>query len=178
MTEAATDPSQAAHGPGLADRLTARLLQTRWLMRMPIPLYRAGLGWIFGERLVMIEHVGRVSGEPRFVVVEVVERAPNVLRVASGFGTRSQWYRNLRAHGVAYLSTGRARRVRAAVRLLDRTESDAVLERYAVAHPDAWKHLSSAVEYAAGGDAFVPVVEFTPPEPAARPASGAVPDTA
>ncbi|WP_109211033.1 MULTISPECIES: nitroreductase family deazaflavin-dependent oxidoreductase [Microbacterium] len=163
MTEALTDPSQAAHGPGFADRLTARLLQTRWLMRMPIPLYRAGLGWLLGERLVMIEHVGRVSGEPRYVVVEVVERERNVLRVASGFGTRSQWYRNLRAHPIAHLSTGRARRVRAAARLLDRAESEAVLDRYAVVHPDAWKHLSSAMEYAAGGDVYVPVVEFTPP---------------
>ena len=87
------------------DRLAARLLETRWLMRLPIPLYRVGLGWLFGERLVMIEHLGRVSHEPRYVVVEVVERGRNVVRVASGFGTRAQWYRNLRANGVAYLST-------------------------------------------------------------------------
>ena len=150
--------------PGLLDRLAARLLKTTWLMRMPIPLYRAGLGWMLGPRLVMIEHLGRVSHEPRYVVVEVVERERNVLRVASGFGDRSQWYRNLRANGVAYLSTGRARRVRSAVRLLDRTESNAVLSRYAVAHPDAWRHLSSAIDFdAGGGDAHIPIVEFTPP---------------
>lgn len=147
----------------LADRIAARLLRTRWLMRMPIPLYRAGLGWIFGERLVMIEHLGRVSHERRFVVVEVVERERNVLRVASGFGTHSQWYRNLRANGVAYLSTGRARRVRAAVRLLGPERSAALLQEYAAAHPDAWQHLSAAMDYAAGGDAHIPIVEFTPP---------------
>lgn len=146
----------------LADRLVARLLATPWLMRMPIPLYRAGLGWIFGERLVMIEHRGRVSGEPRYVVVEVVERERNVIRVASGFGARSQWYRNLRANGVAYLSTGRARRVRARVRLLDAEESSQCLRRYAAEHPVAWQHLSSAMAYAAG-DAEIPIVEFTPP---------------
>ena len=148
---------------GFVDRLAARLLKTTWLMRMPIPMYRAGFGWLFGQRLVMIEHLGRVSHEARYVVVEVVERERNAIRVASGFGDRSQWYRNLRANGVAYLSTGRARRVRTAVRLLDRTESNAVLSRYAVAHPDAWRHLSSAMDVAAGGAAHIPIVEFTPP---------------
>jgi deazaflavin-dependent oxidoreductase (nitroreductase family) len=181
MTEAVTDPSRGGvgrshetriveprtHGhpartTALA-RLTAHLLETRWLMRMPIPLYRAGLGWIFGGRLVMIEHLGRVSHRPRYAVVEVVERERNAIRVASGFGTSSQWYRNLRANRVAYLSTGRARRVPAAVRLLGSEESAAVLARYAVAHPEAYATLSGAMDYVAGGEAFIPVVEFTPP---------------
>lgn len=147
----------------VADRVVARLLATPWLMRMPIPLYRAGLGWIFGKRLVMIEHLGRVSHEPRYVVVEVVEREHNVIRVASGFGAKSQWYRNLRANGVAYLSTGNVRRARAAVRLLDAEASARLLRGYAAVHPAAWRHLSSAMDYAAGGDAFIPIVEFTPP---------------
>ena len=147
-------------------RLTARLLETRWLMRMPIPLYRAGLGWIFGARLVMIEHLGRVSRRPRYAVVEVVERERNAIRVASGFGTSSQWYRNLRANPAAYLSTGRARRVEAAVRLLGAEESAAVLARYAAAHPQAYETLSGAMDYAAGGEVFIPVVEFTPPSAA------------
>jgi deazaflavin-dependent oxidoreductase (nitroreductase family) len=164
MTEALTDPTQATRGPGFLDRLAARALKVRRLMRTPIPLYRAGLGWMLGPRLVMIEHFGRVSHERRFVVVEVVERERNVVRVASGFGEKAQWYRNLRANGVAYLSTGGARRVRAAVRLLGREESAAVLRRYAVAHPEAWHHLRSAMEIAAGGDAHIPIVEFTPPK--------------
>ncbi|HWL76651.1 nitroreductase family deazaflavin-dependent oxidoreductase [Microbacterium sp.] len=146
------------------DRLVARVLQTPWLTRLPIPLYRAGFGWIFGERLVMIEHLGRMSHEPRYVVVEVVEREPNAVRVASGLGERAQWYRNLRANGVAYLSIGRARRVPASVRMLDADESRRVLERYARRHPRAWRHLSAAMDYAAGGEARMPLVEFGPPE--------------
>jgi deazaflavin-dependent oxidoreductase (nitroreductase family) len=163
MTESLTDPRQSPSGTSLVDRLAARLLGTPWLMRMPIPLYRAGFGWIFGERLVMIEHRGRVSHERRFVVVEVVDRGHNVIRVASGFGTKSQWYRNLRANGVAYLSTGSVRRARAAVRLLDADESARRLREYAAEYPEAWKHLSAAMNYAAGGDAYIPIVEFTPP---------------
>jgi len=166
MTEAATDPRRvtpSAPRPGLVDRLIESTLRTRWIVCAPIALYRAGLGWMFGERLVMIEHLGRVSHDRRFVVVEVVDRERNVLRVASGFGTRAQWYRNLRANGVAYLSTGGARHVRAAVRLLDRDESEARLAVYAARHPRAWRHLKAAMDDAADGDAYIPLVEFTPP---------------
>ncbi|WP_417561658.1 nitroreductase family deazaflavin-dependent oxidoreductase [Microbacterium sp.] len=148
---------------GLLDRAIAALLSTPWLVRAPIAVYRAGAGWIFGQRLVMIEHLGRTSHKPRFVVVEVAERSRDRLVVASGFGTKAQWYRNLRANGVAYLSTGRARRVPAHVRLLSREESAAGLQRYAAAHPVGWKRLKGAMDYAAGGDAYIPLVEFTPP---------------
>ncbi len=147
-------------------KLFARLLKTRWFVRAPIPLYKAGLGWLMGDRFVMIEHLGRSSGEPRFVVVEVIERDTNVIRVASGFGPKAQWYRNLTANGVAYLSTGRARRVPAHVSLLSPEDGDAVLERYAAAHPEAWEQLSAAMRELAGGkDPVIPVVEFTPPAP-------------
>lgn len=148
---------------GLIDRAMARLLRVRWLMRMPIPLYRASLGWLFGHRLVMIEHLGRKSGERRFVVVEVIGFEPNVVRVASGFGRSSQWYRNIEANGVAYISVGRFRRVRARARLLDRVQSAAALAEYARDHPVAWRHLHGAMDFAQGGDADIPVVEFVPP---------------
>ncbi|GAA3632279.1 hypothetical protein GCM10022200_13960 [Microbacterium awajiense] len=147
----------------LADRLMAKALETPWLMRLPIPMYRAGLGWMLGSRFVMIEHLGRTSGERRFAVVEVMGRGPNFIRVASGLGTKSQWYRNLRANGVAYLSTGHARRARASVRILPTDEAAQALEHYAAEYPDAWRHLKSAMDYAAGGDAVIPVIEFGPP---------------
>ncbi|GAA5205415.1 nitroreductase family deazaflavin-dependent oxidoreductase [Microbacterium kyungheense] len=175
MTESATDPRRVsptsrrpARPTALIDRLIEAVLRTRWVVRAPIPLYRAGLGWIFGDRLVMIEHLGRVSHDRRFVVVEVVDREPNAIRVASGFGTRAQWYRNLQANGVAYLSTGGARHVRAAVRLLDRDESEARLAAYAARHPRAWRHLKAAMDDAAGGDAYIPIVEFVPPPRSGR----------
>ena len=44
----------------------------------------------------MLEHVGRKSGQKRYVVVEIVDH-PSADRyvVVSGFGDRSEWYRNL-----------------------------------------------------------------------------------
>ena len=149
--------------PGLLDRVTARLLRVRWLMRMPIPLYRASLGWLFGSRLVMIEHRGRKTGERRFVVVEVIGFERNAVRVASGFGRGSQWYRNIEANGVAFISVGRFRRVRARARLLDAGQSAAALAGYARRHPSAWRHLHAAMDVAQGGEADIPVIEFGPP---------------
>lgn len=148
---------------GVLDRVAAGMLSTPWLVRLPIALFRVGLGWMLGGRLMMIEHRGRVSGERRYGVVEIVERRPNLIRAASGFGAKAQWYRNLRANGVAYLSTGRARRVPAAVRMLDAAESASSLEVYAAEHPAAWEHLSAAMDYAADGTAEILLVEFTPP---------------
>lgn len=132
-------------------------------MRLPIPIYRASLGWMFGTRLVMIEHRGRVSGERRFVVVEVIGHGRNVVRVASGFGHRAQWYRNIEANGVAYISTGRFRRVRSHARLLGPEDSAARLADYAQEHPTAWRHLHAAMDVVQGGDAVIPVIEFVPP---------------
>ncbi|GAA1862338.1 nitroreductase family deazaflavin-dependent oxidoreductase [Microbacterium koreense] len=145
----------------MTGRAMADLLRAKWLMRVPITLYRWGLGSLLGTRFVLIEHVGRVSGQRREVVVEVIERGPDTLYVASGWGTRSQWYRNLKANGIARLSTGRARHVPAQVTLLSADDGDAVLARYAQQHPRAWKTLSAAMERL--GTTRIPVICFTPP---------------
>src|SRR4051794_19376116 len=75
--------------------IAARALRTRWLVRLPIWLYRARLGFLFGRRLLMLEHVGRTSGQPRYVVLEVVDHSPGEYTVCAGFGERTQWLRNL-----------------------------------------------------------------------------------
>jgi hypothetical protein len=71
-------------------KLAARLLRTRWLVRAPIWIFRAGLGGVFGQRLLMLEHVGRKSRQPRYVVLEVVDRTETGYVLAAGFGERTQ----------------------------------------------------------------------------------------
>ncbi|MDX3532403.1 nitroreductase family deazaflavin-dependent oxidoreductase [Streptomyces sp. ID05-39B] len=76
-------------------------LPTGWrrlAMRLPILLFRAGLGPLFGRRLLLLHHTGRVSGLDRRVVLEVVSHDPvgASWTVASGFGQRADWYQNLR----------------------------------------------------------------------------------
>lgn len=79
----------------------------RILARAPIPLYRAGFGFLLGRRLTMLEHRGRISGLPRYVVLEVLERDDDGLVVVSGYGDRAQWYRNVLAHPGGACGCGR-----------------------------------------------------------------------
>ena len=66
--------------------------------RLPVYMYRFRLGWLFGNRFVLINHVGRKTGLPRQAVVEVVEHDKKTggVIVVAGYGERTQWYQNLR----------------------------------------------------------------------------------
>ena len=46
----------------------------RWVLHVPAHLYRYHLGFLLGERLVLITHEGRMSGRRYQTPVEVVER--------------------------------------------------------------------------------------------------------
>lgn len=144
-------------------RIGARALRTRSLVRAPIWLYRHRLGRLMGQRVLMLEHRGRTSGRPRYVCLEVVERSsPTTITVASGFGTRAQWYRNLVAEPRCRVSVGGWSSVPAVARMLGPEESQAALRRYQAAHPAAWRHLQGILEHAAGGDMeTLPMVELT-----------------
>lgn len=138
----------------------ARALRTRWLVRAPIHAYRAGLGFLFGQRLLMLEHRGRKSGRMRQVVLEVVAH-PSEDRyvVVAGFGERAQWLRNVRADSQVRVSVGRRRGNPAVATELDRVEADAFLADYAQEHPDAWDRLRETMEQGLGTDiATLPVV--------------------
>ncbi len=88
----------------------------RFLLRLPILLYRWHLGWLLGSRFVMIDHVGRKSGKHYQTVVEVVEhdRASDTYTVASGWGDKASWFQNLMAQPQTTIhSGGRTLHVRA-----------------------------------------------------------------
>jgi deazaflavin-dependent oxidoreductase (nitroreductase family) len=139
---------------GVRDALArggARLLRVRWVVRTPIWLYRARLGFLFGHRLLMLEHVGRTSGLRRYVVLEVVDRpAPDRYVVVSGFGAQAQWLRNVLAHPQVRVSVGFRGSVSATARVLDADEAAAGLRRYAAAHPRAWAGLRPVLEQTLG----------------------------
>lgn len=80
----------------------------RMLFRLPLGLYRLGLGWMFGHRLLVLHHVGRVSGRPRRVLLEVVARdRDGSYIVASGWGPDAAWYRNVRQAPEVTVQVGR-----------------------------------------------------------------------
>ncbi|WP_165700084.1 nitroreductase family deazaflavin-dependent oxidoreductase [Ornithinimicrobium ciconiae] len=149
----------------MRERVTAwgaKLLQSRAFVRAPIPLFRAGLGFLLGGRLLMLEHVGRTTGQARYVVLEVVrDEAPDAVVVASGFGRTSQWLRNVIAEPRCHVSIGRARRRPATATVLGVEEGETVLADYRQAHPKSWEHLSAIMVEATGeSDPQIPLVRL------------------
>lgn len=155
--------SRSRHYAGRMKVDAASLLQNRQFVRAPIPLFRAGLGFLFTRRLLMLEHVGRTSGAARYVVLEVVERESSTsFVVASGFGRHSQWYRNLLAEPHCHVSTGLVRRRPAVATVLSAAEGDAILARYQQQHPGAWEKLAAIIVKATGDpDPDIPLVRLS-----------------
>ena len=137
--------------PDLIARIADRFFQTRWLVRMPIALYRAGFGFLFGKRLLMLEHTGRTSGARRLVVLEVLGRpAPGEYVIISGFAGKSQWYRNITANPRVRVSTGFRRNMAALAEPMPRAESAAVLRSFIEHHPRDWKKMQPVFEHVCG----------------------------
>jgi deazaflavin-dependent oxidoreductase (nitroreductase family) len=133
--------------------LAARLLRVRWLVRAPIWLFRARLGFLTASRLLMLEHTGRRTGARHYVVLEVVSRpGPGQYVVASGFGQRAQWFRNIRANPSVRVFVG-ARGPRPAIaHILESDDARAALQQYARNHPRAWRNLRPVAESTLGAE--------------------------
>ncbi|ALG85333.1 nitroreductase family deazaflavin-dependent oxidoreductase [Gordonia phthalatica] len=140
----------------------AKALRTRWFVRSPIPLFKAGLGFLFGRRLLLLQHTGRKSGEPRYVALEKVDRpAKDRIIIASGFGEKAQWYRNLQTDPNCRVWIGFDRARPATARTLSREESAEVLLRYRHDHPKAYAQLAGVIEESTGlGIDDIPYVEL------------------
>lgn len=137
--------------PNVFTKVGARALRTRRLVRAPIWLYRCGLGFLFGTRLLMLRHTGRRTGTPRYVILEVVDRpAPGQFVIVSGFGTTSQWYRNVLTDPRVRLSTGFKRNITATATPMTDEGSARALAHYAHDHPKAWDKLRATIEHATG----------------------------
>jgi deazaflavin-dependent oxidoreductase (nitroreductase family) len=127
--------------------IASRLLHTRWFVRAPITLYRAGLGCVLGDRMLLLTHRGRSSGEARHAVLEVSDRpAPDHIVVVSGLGPRSQWYRNVLAEPRVLVTMGRRQDARALASVRAPDAAAAMLREYAQAHPTSWETLRPVVE--------------------------------
>ncbi|MCT7365015.1 nitroreductase family deazaflavin-dependent oxidoreductase [Mycolicibacterium llatzerense] len=107
----------------------------RFLYRLPIYAYRAHLGWVFGERILLLHHIGRVSGQPRQAVLEVADhdRANDSFVVASGWGPTAAWYQNVLHTPNVTIDVGRRTLPVTAV-ALDADEGADIFARYAMRH--------------------------------------------
>ena len=77
------------------------------IFKLPLMLYRAGLGWIFGHRFMLLTHIGRRSGKVRRTVLAVLEFDPDTREVkAMSAWSASDWYLNLQAHPAVQVEMG------------------------------------------------------------------------
>ena len=138
------------------------------ILHSPVWLFRARLGFVFGKRFVMLEHIGRRSGKLRQTPLEVVVRKGDSFTVCSGTGQKADWYRNLRSGPAAALWFG-SRRYAVSQRFLGDTEAAETFESYETAHPKAAERLTSLMGVSHDGSdksriemaARIPMVEFT-----------------
>ncbi|MER7078250.1 deazaflavin-dependent oxidoreductase, nitroreductase family [Saccharopolyspora kobensis] len=133
----------------VTDRKPRGLL--RVLLRAPIYLYRAGLGFLAGHRFVYLAHRGRRTGARREVVVEVVRYDPDIpeVVVVAAWGRNPDWYRNIQAAPAIEVRLSRHRWPRPEHRYLDAAEVRRVLLAYSRAHPSAWKRLAPLLGFPA-----------------------------
>lgn len=144
----------------------ACLLRNRRLVRAPIWLYRMRAGALLGPRVMMLEHIGRTTGARRYVVLEVVGRPdPDTVVVASGFGEKAQWFRNIVANPHVRVWLGGHRPVAAEAHVLDQRAVDRVLADYRARHRKTWDQFKLVLEQTLGRpitdtDAPLPMVEL------------------
>jgi deazaflavin-dependent oxidoreductase (nitroreductase family) len=113
---------------------------TRFLFRIPISLYRFRLGWLFGSRLLLLNHIGRISGKPRHTVLEVAEHDADGYVVASGWGPTAAWYRNILHTPDVTIQVG-TRTIPVTAIPLDKEQGAQVFVRYGSRHRGAAKYV-------------------------------------
>jgi deazaflavin-dependent oxidoreductase (nitroreductase family) len=143
----------------------------RLAWRAPIWFYRLGLGGLLGGRFVLLNHIGRKSGQPRQAVVEVVkhDQDTGAYVVASGFGEKSDWYQNVMAHPDITIQVGR-RRLAAHAERLPLPQAIAVMLDYNRRYPATLRTLAGILGYRTDGSeadvrflaGLIPIVAFMP----------------
>ena len=124
----------------------------RLLFRAPIWLYKLHLGWLLGNRMLKLTHQGRVSGEPREVVLEVVRYDPasDSFTVAAAWGEKSDWVKNIRVNPSVRVQAGHREMNMQAAQLTPEQGEQAILE-YAQKHPTAMNNIASYMGYQLDG---------------------------
>lgn len=124
----------------------------RRALRLPLLAYRIGLGSIFGKRLLLLHHTGRVSGRDRTTVLEVVsfDAVEASWTVASGFGPKTDWYQNLRAQPQTLIRFGN-RPHPVTARFLTPDDGAGIMSDYARRHPRTARRLCAFMGLPVGG---------------------------
>ncbi len=145
---------------------------SRIFFRSPILFYRLKLGWLFGKRILLLEHRGRKSGITRKAVIEVVDHDVQIgsYIVAAAWGNQADWYKNIKAQPNVTVEVG-TKRFAAFAKILSADEAAQHLNIYATKHPFAFRQLGSILFNLKSRDPeqiinsmteAIPFVEFIP----------------
>jgi deazaflavin-dependent oxidoreductase (nitroreductase family) len=106
------------------------------VFRIPLVLYRHGLGRLLGTTFMLLVHAGRKSGQPHPMTAMVMRWNPATREVVifSGWGPGSDWVRNLRARPALRVEVGRECYT-PQHRFLSEDESVAVARDFVLRHP-------------------------------------------
>lgn len=143
----------------------------RLLLRAPTVLYRWGFGGLLGRTHLLLRHRGRRTGAVRTTVLEVMtfDHSSGQRVVASYWGERSDWWRNVQAGGALEIVTPGGRFV-PSVRVLDLDERVGALRKYRTERP-LWSRVAArtfslpeGLEPSALADAAqqLPMIAFAP----------------
>ncbi len=110
----------------------------RWFLQLPKWIFRARLGFIFGSRFLLLEHVGRKSGKIYQTPLEVASRVRDndEYIVTSGTGVKADWYQNIRANPAVAIWLG-SHRYPVTQRFLPTAEAVERMKAYEREHPKA-----------------------------------------
>ena len=134
------DGAVQRYGRRVATSLLGR--GVRYLARAPISLYRAGYGFLLGHRVLMLEHIGRKTGLPRYVVLEVVRHpAEDTFVIAAGMGPKADWYRNIERQQNVRVWVGRRNASVAVAQPVEQAEARRHFEAYRAERPWTWRLL-------------------------------------
>lgn len=125
---------------------------TLLLLRLPIWLYHAHLGWLLGDRFLQLTHIGRKSGLPHQTIVEVLQydKASNMYSVLAAWGEKSDWVRNVEKTPEVVIDV-RRQRLHAHAVFLSPEEAERKVLDYAQRHPIAMRVLPRLLGYRVDG---------------------------
>jgi deazaflavin-dependent oxidoreductase (nitroreductase family) len=99
------------------------------MLKGPILVYRLGLGFVFGRRLLMLVHRGRQSGRLHRTVLEVAHYDAPAGEAVVITPWRAEWLKNIEAAPAQEIQIGRAR-FRPLQRFLSPDDVARVLDAY------------------------------------------------
>jgi deazaflavin-dependent oxidoreductase (nitroreductase family) len=146
------------------------------VFRVPLPLYRAGWGWLLGRTFLLLVHAGRKTGQPHAMTAMVLryDAVTHEAVICSGWGPTADWVRNIQARPALDVQIGRES-FTPQQRFLSEDESFDVCVEFCLRHPVRLQVMRRVLGWDLRSEKAVREFVRTHPFVAFRPAPGPAP---